>query len=363
MMHKKDSASKNPQTKSLAKATTDLPSNSKSVKNLSAKKRVFSGIQPTGEIHLGNYLGAVKNWVDSQDEYENIFFIANSHSITMPHNPKELESSTYKLAAMLLACGIDTQKSALFVQSAIDYHPALAWILDCNISMGDMGRMTQFKDKSAKSSAQKASVGLFNYPALMAADILLYEVDFVPVGQDQKQHLELTRNVAQKFNRDYGECFKIPNPLIQKVGAKIMGLDNPQIKMSKSQKGENHAIFLLDSPEVITRKIKKATTDSAREIVFDENRLGLYNLLCMYEIFSEQSREAIEAEFAGKGYGELKSRLGDLLVESLRPIREKYDEIMREKGYIKQVLESSADKVRPIAKATYERAKNLIGLV
>lgn len=362
-MHKKDSASKNPQIKSLAKAPTDLPSNTKSAKNLSTKKRVFSGIQPTGEIHLGNYLGAVKNWVDSQDEYENIFFIANSHSITMPHSPKELESSTYKLAAMLLACGIDTQKSALFVQSAIDYHPALAWILDCNISMGDMGRMTQFKDKSAKSSAQKASVGLFNYPALMAADILLYEVDFVPVGQDQKQHLELTRNVAQKFNRDYGKCFKIPNPLIQKVGAKIMGLDNPQIKMSKSQKGENHAIFLLDSPEVITRKIKKATTDSAREIVFDENRLGLYNLLCMYEIFSAQSRGAIEAEFAGKGYGELKSRLGDLLVESLRPIREKYDEIMREKGYIKQVLESSADKVRPIAKATYERAKNLIGLV
>ena len=165
-MHKKDSASKNPQIKSLAKAPTDLPSNSKSVKNLSTKKRVFSGIQPTGEIHLGNYLGAVKNWVDSQDEYENIFFIANSHSITMPHSPKELESSTYKLAAMLLACGIDTQKSALFVQSAIDYHPALAWILDCNISMGDMGRMTQFKDKSAKSSAQKASVGPVSYTHL-----------------------------------------------------------------------------------------------------------------------------------------------------------------------------------------------------
>lgn len=328
----------------------------------SAKKRVLSGIQPTGEIHLGNYLGAVKNWVDSQKDYENIFFIANSHSITMPHNPKELESSTYNLAAMLLACGIDTQKSALFIQSQIDYHPALAWILDCNISMGDMGRMTQFKDKSAKQSAQNASVGLFNYPALMAADILLYEADFVPVGQDQKQHLELTRNVAIKFNRDYGYCFKIPEPLIQKVGAKIMGLDNPQIKMSKSQKGENHAIFLLDSPEVIMRKIKKATTDSAREIIFDENRAGLYNLLCMYEIFSKQSRESIEAEFANKGYGELKSRLGDLLVESLRPIREKYQQLISDKDHIKQILQSSVDKVQPIAKATYERAKSLIGL-
>lgn len=327
------------------------------------KKRVLSGIQPTGEIHLGNYLGAIKNWVDSQKQYENFFFIANSHSITMPHSPKELESSTYKLAAMLLACGIDTQKSAIFIQSHIDYHPALAWILDCNISMGDMGRMTQFKDKSAKSSAQNASVGLFNYPALMAADILLYEADFVPVGQDQKQHLELTRNVAIKFNRDYGECFKIPEPLIQKVGAKIMGLDNPEIKMSKSQKGENHAIFLLDSPEAIVRKIKKATTDSAGVIAFDENRAGVYNLLCMYEIFSGQRREAIEAEFANKGYGELKSKLGDLLAESLRPIREKYEKLMLEQGYIKQVLESSANKVRPIAKATYEQAKSLVGLV
>ena len=183
------------------------------------------------------------------------------------------------------------------------------------------------------------------------------------MGEDQKQHLELTRNVAIKFNRDYGECFKIPEPLIQKIGAKIMGLDNPQIKMSKSQKGENHAIFLLDSPETITRKIKKATTDSMGLIAFDDSRAGLYNLLCMYEIFSTQSREAIEAEFAGKGYGELKSRLSDLLVESLRPIREKYEKLMLEQGYIKQILESSADKVRPIAKATYERAKNLIGLV
>ena len=345
------------------KSTPTPPTKTNFPTNQTNKKRVISGIQPTGKIHLGNYLGAVKNWVDSQNIYENIFFIANSHSITMPQNPKELESNTYAIAAMLLACGIDTEKSTIFIQSQIDYHPALAWILDCNISMGDMGRMTQFKDKSAKQSAQKASVGLFNYPALMAADILLYDVDFVPVGQDQKQHLELTRNVAIKFNRDYGECFKIQEPIIHKIGAKIMGLDNPQIKMSKSQKGENHAIFLLDSPETITRKIKKATTDSMGLIAFDDSRAGLYNLLCMYEIFSTQSREAIEAEFAGKGYGELKSRLSDLLVESLRPIREKYEKLMLEQGYIKQILESSADKVRPIAKATYERAKNLIGLV
>lgn len=326
-----------------------------------SKKRVISGIQPTGDIHLGNYLGAIKHWVDSQEMYENIFFIANSHSITMPQNPKELESKTYALAAMLLACGIDMNKSMLFVQSQIDEHAGLAWILDCNIPMGDMSRMTQFKDKSAKSKT--ISVGLFNYPALMAADILLYNADFVPVGEDQKQHLELTRDVAERFNRDFGECFKIPNPLITKVGARIMGLDDPQVKMSKSHKGENHAIYLLDSPEVITRKIKKATTDSLSEIVFDQSRAGLYNLLCMYEIFSKCSREQITQDFAGKGYGVLKSALSELIIESLRPIRENYNALIKEPTHIKQILQSSADKVRPIAQATYTKAKKLVGLI
>ncbi len=326
------------------------------------KKRVFSGIQPTGSIHLGNYLGAVKNWVDSQEEYENIFCVVNSHAITTKQDPEQLRQKTYELAAMLLACGIDTQKSHLFIQSQIDEHAALAWILDCNIPMGDMSRMTQFKDKSAKNP-KNINVGLFNYPALMAADILLYQVDGVPVGEDQKQHLELTRDVAMRFNRDYGECFKIPEPLIPKVGARIMGLDNPESKMSKSSSGANHAIFLLDSPEAIVAKFKKATTDSHTTIVFDPTRAGLYNLLSIYEIFTHKSRESIEQEFAGKGYGQLKSAIAEVVIESLRPIRERYERLMGDEGYIREILAQGAQSVRPIASGTYERAKELVGLV
>lgn len=328
----------------------------------SSKKRVFSGIQPTGNIHLGNYLGAVRHWVDSQEQYENIFCVVNSHAITIRQDPQELQNKTYELAAILLACGIDTKKSHLFIQSQIDEHAALAWILDCNIPMGDMSRMTQFKDKSNKNP-KNINVGLFNYPALMAADILLYQADFVPVGEDQKQHLELTRDVAERFNRDYGECFKIPKPLIPKVGARVMGLDNPESKMSKSAKGENHAIFLLDSPEIITRKCKKAVTDSQSDIIFDESRAGLYNLLCIYEIFTQKSRESIEAEFAGKGYGHLKMALAEVIIESLRPIQQSYAKISQDKAYIQSVLTKSADSIRPIAKNTYENAKRLVGLV
>ena len=329
---------------------------------IESKKRVFSGIQPTGNLHLGNYLGAIKQWVSSQDEYENIFCIVNSHAITTRQNPAELKQKTFELAGILLACGIDTNKPSLFIQSQIDEHPALAWILDCHIPMGDMNRMTQFKDKSNKNP-KNINVGLFNYPALMAADILLYQAHNVPVGEDQKQHLELTRNVAIRFNREYGECFRIPEPIIPKVGARIMGLDDPHSKMSKSAKGENHAIFLLDSPDIITRKIKKAITDSQTEIVFDESRPGLYNLLCIYEIFTQKSRQEIESEFVGKGYGHLKSAIAEVLVESLRPIQESYAKISQDKAYIQSVLDSSADSIRPIAKATYDKAKQLIGLV
>lgn len=329
---------------------------------ISNKKRVFSGIQPTGNIHLGNYLGAVRHWVDSQEQYENIFCVVNSHAITIRQDPQELQNKTYELAAILLACGIDTKKSHLFIQSQIDEHAALAWILDCNIPMGDMSRMTQFKDKSNKNP-KNINVGLFNYPALMAADILLYQADFVPVGEDQKQHLELTRDVAERFNRDFGECFKIPKPLIPKVGARVMGLDNPESKMSKSAKGENHAIFLLDSPEIITRKCKKAVTDSQSDIVFDESRAGLYNLLCIYEIFTQKSRKSIEAEFEGKGYGHLKMALAEVIIESLRPIQQSYAAISQDKAYIQSVLTKSADSIRPIAKNTYENAKRLVGLV
>ena len=327
-----------------------------------AKKVVFSGIQPTGNIHLGNYLGAVKNWVDMQDAYDNIFCVVNSHAITIKQDPKELMQKTIDLACMLIACGIDPMKSSLFIQSEIDYHPALAWILDCNIFMGDMTRMTQFKDKS-KKNPKNINVGLFNYPDLMAADILLYQVDLVPVGSDQKQHIELTRNVAMKFNRDFGECFKIPEPLIIKEGARVMGLDDPLIKMSKSATGKNHAIFLLDEPDVILTKIKKATTDSNSSIVFDENRPGIYNLLCIYEVLSGKDRTSIEDEFSTKGYGVFKNALADIVIDRLKPIQERYRQLKSDEKYIKEILQNGANAVLPRARDTYNKAKDLIGLL
>ena len=325
-------------------------------------KRVFSGIQSTGKVHLGNYLGAIKNWVDSQKDYENIFCIVNSHAITIAQDPKELKKNTYELAKVLLACGIDPKRSHLFIQSEVDEHGALAWVLDCNIAMGEMSRMTQFKDKSQRNP-KNINVGLFNYPALMAADILLYQTDLVPVGEDQKQHLELTRNVAQKFNRDFGECFKIPEALIPKVGARVMGLDDPSVKMSKSIAGANHAIFLLDDAETIMRKVKKATTDSEGCIKFDENRAGVYNLLGIYEIFSQKTRAEIESHFANKGYGDLKKELGEVIVEGLRPIWQRYEDLSKEEGYIMQVLNDGRDRAREIASKTYKNVKELVGLV
>ncbi|WP_187931189.1 tryptophan--tRNA ligase [Helicobacter pylori] len=324
------------------------------------KKRVFSGIQPTGQIHLGNYLGAIKHWVELQDEYENLFCIVNSHAITLPIEPTFLKSQTYELVKLLLACGIDPNQSGLFIQSEVDEHPALAWLLDCQVSMGEMQRMTQFKDKSLKNP-KSVNVGLFNYPILMASDILLYQSDLVPVGEDQKQHLELTRNVAEKFNRDFGNCFKVPEPLIAKVGARVMGLDDPKVKMSKSHKGANHAIFLLDEPDVIVKKIKKAATDSMGVIAFDETREGVFNLLNIYMLLSDESPEKIEERFRNKGYGDFKKELAEVVIQSLKPIQERYQEISDDE--VKAVLNCGAEKARPLARATYQKAKELMGLI
>lgn len=324
------------------------------------KKRVFSGIQPTGQIHLGNYLGAIKHWVELQDEYENLFCIVNSHAITLPIEPIFLKSQTYELVKLLLACGIDPNQSGLFIQSEVDEHPALAWLLDCQVSMGEMQRMTQFKDKSLKNP-KSVNVGLFNYPILMASDILLYQSDLVPVGEDQKQHLELTRNVAEKFNRDFGNCFKVPEPLIAKVGARVMGLDDPKVKMSKSHKGANHAIFLLDEPDVIVKKIKKAATDSMGVIAFDEKREGIFNLLNIYMLLSDESPEKIEERFKNKGYGDFKKELAEVMIQALKPIQERYREISDDE--VKAVLNCGAEKARPLARATYQKAKELMGLI
>lgn len=324
------------------------------------KKRVFSGIQPTGQIHLGNYLGAIKHWVELQDEYENLFCIVNSHAITLPIEPTFLKSQTYELVKLLLACGISPKQSGLFIQSEVDEHPALAWLLDCQVSMGEMQRMTQFKDKSLKNP-KSVNVGLFNYPILMASDILLYQSDLVPVGEDQKQHLELTRNIAEKFNRDFGNCFKIPEPLIAKVGARVMGLDDPKVKMSKSHKGANHAIFLLDEPDIIVKKIKKAATDSMGVIAFDETREGVFNLLNIYMLLSDESPEKIEERFKNKGYGDFKKELAEVMIQALKPIQERYKEISDDE--VKAVLNCGAEKARPLARATYQKAKELMGLI
>ncbi|MFP6296609.1 tryptophan--tRNA ligase [Helicobacter pylori] len=324
------------------------------------KKRVFSGIQPTGQIHLGNYLGAIKHWVEMQDEYENLFCVVNSHAITLPIEPKFLKSQTYELVKLLLACGISPKQSGLFIQSEVDEHPALAWLLNCQVSMGEMQRMTQFKDKSLKNP-KSVNVGLFNYPILMASDILLYQSDLVPVGEDQKQHLELTRNIAEKFNRDFGDCFKVPEPLIAKVGARVMGLDDPKVKMSKSHQGANHAIFLLDEPDIIVKKIKKAATDSMGVIAFDEKREGVFNLLNIYMLLSNESPENIEERFKNKGYGDFKKELAEVVIQSLKPIQEKYKEISDDE--VKAILNGGAKKARPLARATYQKAKELMGLV
>lgn len=324
------------------------------------KKRVFSGIQPTGQIHLGNYLGAIKHWVELQDEYENLFCVVNSHAITLPIEPKFLKSQTYELVKLLLACGISPKQSGLFIQSEVDEHPALAWLLDCQVSMGEMQRMTQFKDKSLKNP-KSVNVGLFNYPILMASDILLYQSDLVPVGEDQKQHLELTRNIAEKFNRDFGNCFKVPEPLIAKVGARVMGLDDPKVKMSKSHQGANHAIFLLDEPDVIVKKIKKAATDSIGVIEFDEKREGIFNLLNIYMLLSDESPENIEERFKNKGYGDFKKELAEVMIQALKPIQERYKEISDDE--VKAVLNHGVEKARPLAQATYQKAKELMGLI
>lgn len=325
------------------------------------KKRVFSGIQPSGNIHIGNYLGAIRHWVASQTELENIFCIVDLHAITILQEPKILKSKIREVAGILFAAGIDPKLSAVFVQSHISAHTELAWILNCFIPMGWMQRMTQFKEKSQKQKEQ-VTVGLFDYPALMAADILLYETDFVPVGEDQKQHVELTRDVAQRFNSIYGETFKLPEPVISKIGARIMGLDDPNKKMSKSEKQSGHAIYLLDSPDAIRSKIMKATTDSLREVRFDESRPGIYNLLVIYELFTGRSRSDIEAQFKGKGYGDFKRELAEVIIEGLRPFQSSYRELTADPTRIDLWLAEGASKVRSIAEKTLTIVKDKVGL-
>jgi tryptophanyl-tRNA synthetase len=331
------------------------------VEEYQMKKRVFSGIQPTGSLMIGNYLGAMQNYVRLQDDYDCVYCIVDLHAITVPQDPKELKSRIREVSGLLLAAGIDPRRSILFIQSHVSAHAELAWILNCFIPMGWMQRMTQFKEKSAKHKEQ-ASVGLFDYPSLMAADILIYNTNVVPVGEDQKQHVELARDVAQRFNNIYGETFVLPKPFIPDIGARIMGLDDPTKKMSKSETAAGHAINLLDSPDDIRGKIMRATTDSLREIRFDPARPGIFNLLTIYHLFTGQSQKEIEAQFEGRGYSDFKKALAEVVVEGLRPLQERYKELTADPTRIDSILTDGANRARPIAEKVLAEVKKRVGL-
>lgn len=325
------------------------------------RPRVFSGIQPTGNLHLGNYLGAIRNWVEKQYEKDNIFCIVNLHAITIYQDPRELRESTRSLAAIYLAAGLDPKACDLFVQSDIPAHSELAWIFNCVSPLGWLERMTQYKTKAGEHR-ERESLGLLAYPTLMAADILLYNTNEVPVGEDQKQHVELTRDIAQRFNNLYGETFVIPKPVIKEVGARIMSLVEPEKKMSKSDPNPNGAIYLLDPPDVIRRKIMRSTTDSGREVSFAKSGEGVQNLLGIYQILTGKSQPEIEAEFEGKGYGALKSAVADAVVATLEPLQQRYREITQDPAYVDTILHEGAERIKPAANATLDRAMQAMGL-
>ena len=326
------------------------------------KKRVFSGVQPTGNLHLGNYLGAIRNWVAEQTEYDNIFCIVDLHAITVPIDPQELHLSIRQLAALYLACGLDTRYCKLFVQSHVRQHAEMSWIMNCFTPLGWLNRMTQFKSKAGEN-VESVSAGLYCYPALMACDILLYQTNLVPVGDDQRQHIEFTRDLAQRFNSLYGQqVFTIPEPQIREVGARIMALDNPTNKMSKSDANDNSRINLLDDPKTIKKKIARATTDSLRLVTFDPERPGITNLLTIYQLLTGKSEQEIEAEFAGKGYGDFKAALTEELIATLEPIQERYRALMNDLPTLEAILKQGADEVRPMAETTLQHVKNVVGL-
>lgn len=324
---------------------------------------VFSGIQPSGNLHIGNYLGAIRNWVASQDSYFNIFCVVDMHAITVTQKPKELQEKTREALAILLACGIDPEKSLVYIQSHVSAHAELSWILNCVTPVGWLSRMTQYKDKASKQ--ESVSTGLLDYPVLQAADILLYQTDFVPTGEDQRQHVELTRDIAGRFNGIYGNTFKLPAPLIPKVGAKILGLDDPTVKMSKSITRPHHAVPILAAPTAIRKTLRVAVTDSANEIRFSEapEKAGVTNLLTIYQLLAGLTREATEEHFSGKGYRALKEDTAELLIESLRPIQERYKELIETPGALDKILEYGTAKAATLAHKTLEAVQAAVGFV
>ena len=331
-----------------------------------AKKKVMlSGIQPSGDLTLGSYLGAIKNWKERAEEFDCYYFMADLHSITVRQVPADLRRRTMEQLAQYIACGLDPEKNTLFVQSHVPAHTQLGWVLDCFTMFGELSRMTQFKDKSQKN-AENINAGLFTYPALMAADILLYQPDYVPVGGDQKQHVELCRDVAERFNGVYGDVFKIPEPYIPKVGARIMSLTTPTNKMSKSDHDQNGCVYLMEKPEDIARKFKKAVTDSDTERCVryaPEEKPGVANLMSIYSACTGKTFDEIEREFDGLGYGALKPAVGEAVIETLRPIREEAQRLMKDKAYLESVYRDGAEKAERIANKTLRKVYKKVGFV
>lgn len=326
------------------------------------KKIILSGIQPSGTPTLGNYIGALRNWYLMQKEDNYCFYcVANMHALTVRQNPDELRERSMSMAALLIACGIDPELSPLFIQSDVVQHAQLNWVLACNAYMGELNRMTQFKDKSAKHS-DNINAGLYTYPVLMAGDILLYQSDLVPVGNDQKQHVELARNIAIRFNNAYGETFKIPEPFIPKVGGRVMSLTDPEKKMSKSDSNPNSYISILDEPSVIMKKFKRAVTDSEGYISYEEGRYGINNLLSIYSAITSKSIEDSVAEFEGCGYGKLKTSVAEAVINELEPVQQSYKNILADRGTLEQILHDGAERAAEVAERTIDSVYRRVGL-
>ena len=326
------------------------------------KKVIFSGIQPTGTFTLGNYIGAVRNWGPLQDDYHCIYCVVDMHAITVRQDPAKLRQNSLQAYALLLACGIDLEKSILFIQSHVRTHAELSWILSCNTQFGELSRMTQFKDKSARH-ADDVNAGLFTYPVLMAADILAYNADLVPVGVDQKQHLELARNIAQRFNQRYGEFFTLPEPYIPPTGAKIMSLQDPTKKMSKSDENPNGCILILDDKDTIIRKFKRAITDSEAEVCYREGKDGINNLMTIYSTITGKDFAAIESEFSGKGYGDFKLAVGEAVAAHLTPIQDEFHRLIQDKAYLKACYTASDAKALAYSQRIVSKVYHKVGFV
>lgn len=329
---------------------------------LDGKKVLYSGMQATGTLTLGNYLGALKNWVELTDEYECIYGVMDLHSLTVRQVPAEFRKNARALYALYVAAGLDPEKNCIYYQSHVSGHAELGWILDCFTYMGELNRMTQFKDKAAKH-ADNINAGLYTYPVLMAADILLYQADVVPVGVDQKQHLEITRDIAERFNNIYGDVFTIPEAYIGKKGAKIMSLQEPGKKMSKSDTNANATILLLDDTDTIIRKFKRAVTDSESEVRYAEEKPGISNLMDIYSAVTGKTYEEIEKEFAGKGYGDFKLAVGETVADHLKPLQERYEQLMKDKAYIESMIKQNDEKAAYYANKTLRKVQKKVGLI